>query len=167
MGMMQAFDKLLKKMTDWVFKFLHMEISEEKEKSLIQFVKFGLVGLSNTLVSYLLNILILLILSPFQFGKDYIVANIVSFILSIFWSFYWNNKYVFALKDNEKRNIGLALLKSFLSYGFTGFILNNFLSWVWIEVLGISKYIAPMLNLVLSIPINFFMNKKWAFKSIK
>ena len=47
----------------------------------------------------------------------------------------------------------------------TGIILANVLSFVWINILGISKYIAPLINLIVSVPVNFFMNKLWAYKS--
>ena len=56
-----------------------------------------------------------------------------------------------------------ALFKTYVSYGFTGLILNNILSVLWVSVLHISKMLAPIINLVISIPINFFMNKLWAF----
>lgn len=140
-------------------------LGDKKFGSLIQFVKFGLVGLSNTVVSYVLNIGILLLLRDAMWKEDYIFANVISFTLSIFWSFYWNNRFVFKQEEGQKRNVWKALGKSFLAYGFTGYILNNILSFIWIECLAISKYIAPLLNLVLSIPINFLMNKLWAFKS--
>ena len=67
----------------------------------------------------------------------------------------------------EKRSPWKALLKTYISYGFTGIILSNILSYVWIRVFGISKYLAPLINLVVSIPVNFLMNKLWAFKGEK
>ena len=66
-------------------------------------------------------------------------------------------------EDGEERNIWAALFKTYVSYGFTGLILNNILSVLWVSVLHISKMLAPIINLVISIPINFFMNKLWAF----
>ena len=58
-------------------------------------------------------------------------------------------------------------MKTYVSYGFTGIVLNNILSYLWIEKLGISKYIAPLFNLVLSVPLNFIINKFWAFRTKK
>lgn len=133
-------------------------------ENLEQFIKFGIVGVSNTVISYVINIGILLAMRPLNLGWDYLVGNIVSFLLSVLWSFYWNNKYVFVIEDGEKRSIWKALLKTYISYGFTGIILNNVLSWVWIDIFNISKYIAPIINLLASVPINFIMNKLWAFK---
>ena len=56
----------------------------------MQFVKFGMVGLSNTLLSYILNVMVLLILMPFSVSWDFFAGNIVGFVLSVLWSFYWN-----------------------------------------------------------------------------
>ncbi|MCR5773701.1 MAG: GtrA family protein [Lachnospiraceae bacterium] len=147
-----------------VLKIFHIRLSEGKETALIQFVKFGIVGVSNTLLSYAINVVILLALSPLKLSWDYFAANVVAFILSVAWSFFWNNKYVFVKKDGEKRNIWAALLKTYISYALTGLVLANVLSYIWIDVVGISKFIAPLLNLIISVPVNFLMNKLWAFK---
>ena len=119
--------------------------------------------MSNTIISYLLYVVTLLLVSKSGVKFDYIIANIVSWLLSVLWSFYWNNKFVFKKEECEKRNIWAALFKTYVSYGFTGLILNNILSVLWVSVLHISKMLAPIINLVISIPINFFMNKLWAF----
>lgn len=155
----------LKKIIITILRIIHIPASDSFVITIVQFVKFGIVGVSNTLLSYVLNVLVLLLLGPFQFSWDYFVGNIVSFLLSVLWSFYWNNKYVFKTERGEKRSIGKALLKTYISYGVTGIVLNNILSYIWIDLLSISKYIAPLINLVLSVPINFFMNKFWAFKN--
>lgn len=84
---------------------------------------------------------------------DYIIANVISWLLSVLWSFYWNNKFVFKKEDGEKRNIWAALFKTYVSYGFTGLILNNILLVLWISVLHMNKMIAPIINLIINIPI--------------
>lgn len=152
--------KVIKEICGW----LHINISDELMESLVQFVKFGIVGVSNTLISYVLNILVLICLKSFNVKWDYVAGNLVAFFLSVLWSFYWNNKYVFTLKAGEKRAIGKALLKTYISYSLTGILLTNILSYVWIDILNISKYIAPLINLIVSVPLNFIVNKFWAFK---
>lgn len=135
----------------------------EKHSTIIQFIKFGLVGISNTLIFYVLNVLMLFLMRKCMWKYDYMIANIISFTVSIFWSFYWNNKYVFQEKGSKKRNKWKSLRRSFLAYGFTGYILNNILSYIWIYICEISKYISPLLNLIISMPVNFCANKLWAF----
>ena len=135
----------------------------------MQFVKFGVVGVTNTVISYTLNVLVLFACAKLHIFEryDYILGNTIAFLLSVLWSFYWNSRYVFGLEEGEKRAPWKALLKTYISYGFTGIILSNILSYVWIRVFGISKYLAPLINLVVSIPVNFLMNKLWAFKGEK
>lgn len=147
-----------------IVQLSNKDIGEQTLESLTQFIMFGIVGASNTVISYLINIIILLLLRPFGFTWDYVAGNIVAFLISVLWSFYWNNRVVFTQKEGQQRNIWIALLKAYAAYGFTGIILNNILSWVWISVFHISKYIAPLINLVISVPLNFVINKLWTFK---
>lgn len=128
----------------------------------IQFIKFAIVGASNTLISYLINVGVLFALSDLDWEFDYIVANIVAFVLSVIWSFYWNNRFVFN-KNDQKSSLIRKLIKSYMAYGFTGIILNNVMSTMWIRLFGISKYIAPLLNLIVSVPVNFILQKLWVF----
>lgn len=137
-----------------------------KSESFVQFVKFCIVGLSNTAVAYFLNIAILIMLKDAEWRWDYIFANVSSFTISIFWSFFWNNKYVFKEKPDEQRNKWKALGKTFLSYGFTGYILSSILLFVLVDMFEISKYIAPLLTLIITVPVNFLLNKLWAFRSM-
>lgn len=147
------------------FKIIHVKLSEEKIEAFEQFVKFGLVGVSNTIVSYVINVLVLKFLEPYSVAWDYVAGNVVSFALSVLWSFYWNSRLVFTVEEGQSRNTGKALLKTYMSYGLTGIVINNILSYFWITWVGLSKYIAPIPNMVVSIPLNFIINKLWAFKT--
>lgn len=149
----------------FVCKKIHVSIDDSNVEMLVQFIKFGVVGVSNTLLSYVLNVLVLLMLSSLEITWDYVLGNLVSFFLSVLWSFYWNNKYVFTEQEGEQRTVWKALLKTYISYGVTGIVLNNILSYIWIEIFNVSKFIAPIINLVISVPINFLLNKFWAFNN--
>lgn len=133
------------------------------KKSFFQFIKFCIVGLSNTMLSYGLYVGVLFLYKFFKidFCYDYLIATIVSFVLSVFWSFIWNRIFVF----KQKNGFWIPLLKTYVSYSFTGLMLSSFLNWFWIDVVGLSKFIAPIINLILTVPLNFILNKFWAFKS--
>lgn len=144
----------------------HMKVEETTAKNILQFLKFGIVGLSNTIISYVIYLISLVLFEKYELFKsvDYLVAQFVAFVLSVLWSFYWNNKYVFTKDVSEERNIIYALIKTYISYAFTGLFLNSILSLLWVEILQIDKLFAPIINLLVSVPVNFFMNKLWAFK---
>ncbi len=156
-----AFESILKFV---VFRVLHIKMQEDTWDKFIQFVKFAMVGFSNVIVSYGVY---LIFFALFQIAgilpnADYLIAQLIGYVLSIFWSFYWNRKYVFAnTQDNAPWY--QALIKSFIAYSFTGVFLNSVLSFVWVEMVGIPKVIAPVINLVINVPVNFVMNKFWAF----
>ena len=148
------------------FSFVGKELRDEGFASLMQFVKFGIVGVSNTVISYVLYAISLL---GFQkaglfANVDYLLAQIIAFVLSVLWSFYWNNKMVFVPKEGEKRSVIGALIKTYISYSFTGLFLNSILLILWVQIFHISEFIAPIINLLISVPLNFMINKFWAFK---
>lgn len=127
----------------------------------IQFIKFGIVGASNTVISYGIYTLLTYI------GVPYVISNIIGFVVSVLNSFFWNNRYVFKKSDGEKRNPWWTLVKTFLAYAGTGLILANVLLVFFVEKYGISKYIAPIITLIVTIPLNFIINKFWSFRTKK
>lgn len=92
---------IIKVIMDWcrrVFtKITKVEIKDDVWNGFVQFVKFGLVGLSNTVISYATYY----VLVPFHVNKY--VASVIGFILSVANAFYWNNSYVFKKEDQEQR----------------------------------------------------------------
>lgn len=150
-------------------KILRRELTPEFESSLLQFIKFGIVGLSNTVISYVIYAITLLLFQQTGvFGSNsYLVSQVLAFVISVAWSFYWNNKYVFTQSEGETRSLWRALLKTYVSYSFTGLFLNTLLLILWVQILGVSEFIAPIINLLVSVPLNFIINKFWAFKSNK
>jgi len=151
----------------FLFKLVGKEYTDSVHESLMQFVKFGIVGVSNTVISYLLYTFSLLGLRGLGIlaGVDYIVAQVIAFVLSVLWSFYWNNKMVFVMEEGQSRNLWKALAKTYVSYSFTGLFLNSILIVLWVQVFHISEFIAPIINLLISVPVNFLINKFWAFKT--
>jgi putative flippase GtrA len=130
----------------------------EPRATLAQFVKFGAVGFLNTAVSYLVYYALV------YAGLHYIAASAISFIVSVLNSFFLNNKYVFKQRGNEKRDVRGVLVKTYASYTLTGLVLQNILLFIFVDVLHMSKFVAPPLCLTVTVPLNFVLNKKWAFE---
>ena len=159
--------KVIETILQFFCRIFHIKLSSTQQASLMQFIKFGIVGLSNTLISYVIYAVSLLLFQRFTiFGaKAYLVSQVLAFVISVAWSFYWNNKYVFKQNEGETRSIWRALLKTYISYSFTGLFLNTLLLILWVQLLHISEFIAPIINLLVSVPLNFIINKFWAFRS--
>jgi len=123
-----------------------------------QMFKFSLVGLSNTAI----YLLIYQAIVTFRPGA-YISANIIAWIISTGWSYLLNRRFVF--KDSEMPFI-TGLLRCYITY-LASLVLSTLLLMLWIEIVGIPERIAPFINVVLLMPINFFMNKFFTFRSFK
>lgn len=124
--------------------------------ALIQFIKFGIIGVSNTLISTAVYYLFIWINTALYFA-----GNVVGWIVSVFNSFYWNNRFVF--KDSEF-SWWKKLFRTYLAYGGS-FVVGSLLLVLQVRVLGISEWLAPWINMVITIPLNFLLNKFWAFKA--
>lgn len=135
-------------------------------KSLLQFIKFGIVGVSNTIIGYLIYAGSLYLMRLFNIWPtiDIYIAQFLMFMLSVAWSFFWNNKFVFKKSHDSKRSIAVALLKTYLSYAFTSLLLSELLLLLWVKCFGINDYIAPVLSLIITVPLNFIIQKFWVFK---
>lgn len=133
---------------------------EELYALLRQFIKFGLVGVSNTVVSMVVYYIVLFI-DP----KLYMLGSILGTIVSIANAFYWNDKFVFVGNRQDWRSKLKRLGKTYISYGGTS-ILSNVLLWVEVTFFGVSRAVAPIVNLLVTIPLNFIINKLWTFHSV-
>lgn len=165
---------------------------KEKVKSLLQFIKFCIVGLSNTLICEGIYVVLLF------FGIHYLAANIIGNLISILNAYYWSNKYVFKAEAGEQRVWWKVLLKTYATYGFS-MVLSAVLLVFWLEIVKLEQYMGPVLsllgnwgilgalskvgivleakllseilaaaiNLIITIPLNYVINKYWAFRKEK
>lgn len=156
-----------------------------------QFIKFGLVGVSNTVVSYVTySLTYYWILGASTMTDDIKVqiANVVGFVISVLNAYIWQSKFVFKEQEGgEHRVWWKVLIKTYISYAFSGLFLTAVLLALWLKVVHIEQYLggvaqwltgfglqlsatdvavslAPFLNMVVTIPINFCINKFWAYR---
>lgn len=128
---------------------------------ILQFFKFSIVGVFNTLISFVVYLLSLFC------GAHYLLANALGFSISVLNAYYWSNKFVFKKGEGEMRNALLTLVKTYIAYAFTGLLLASILLYLYVDRFQISKYIAQLLVLVVTVPLNFIFNKYWSFKTMK
>lgn len=139
-----------------------MKIKKEEIKTCInQFIKFGIIGFVNTIINYAITN-----------GGYYLlnlheqVANLIAFMITVFISYMLNGKFVFN-ENKEKRNFWKSLVRVYVAYSTTGLFLTAILLYVEEQLLGIPHYIATLMNLVVTVPTNFLLNKFWAYKKEK
>lgn len=133
-------------------------MSDSRLKVFLQFVKFGLVGCSNTLLSYIIYAICV------KFCMHYLFANVLGFFFGVINAYYWSNRYVFKTAKGRNRNHITALCKTFLSYGVTGVLLQSIMLYLLVENVGFDSLIAQLICLAITVPLNFLLNKFWSFK---
>ena len=129
-----------------------------QRKALIQFVKFGIVGVSNTLIFLAIYYIFLYINE-----RLYLAGNIVGWVVSVVNAFFWNNNFVFSSENSSRKSTMVKLGKTYLSYGAT-FLISTTLIYVEVDVLNWPAALCPVLNLLITIPANFLLNKLWTFR---
>lgn len=167
------------------FQALWVKLENSRLAPLLQFVKFGLVGVSNTLISYAIEMLCYYVLfRAASFGGivralsgagiaatgeqvKVVLTTLLAFIVSVTNSFILNSRFVF--KADEKQTpgqIAQAYGKTVLCYALTGILLAPVLR-LWLGGMGVPYWAASLLSLIVTIPLNFLMNKFWAFAGRK
>lgn len=120
----------------------------------VQFIKFSIVGASNTFIS--LGVYYLLI----YLKLNYILANAIGFLLGVINSYFWNSRFVFRASNPDTKVVFLKTLVS----SAVAFAIGTFTLYIMVDKIGISQTLAPIINLFITTPINFLLNKFWAYK---
>ena len=166
---------------------------EEKQEqkgfkaTVVQFIKFGLVGVSNTAISYGIDQLFYYVVFRNTAMDEKLKITVVSalaFFVSVTNSYFWNNRFVF--KSENRKRFGqhlYAYFKTVLCYALTGLVLAPAIK-VWLSGVSLPSalvsrlpsflvaegdklpyWVLSIVPLIISIPLNFVLNKFWAFRS--
>ncbi len=156
------------------------------KETLVQFIKFGLVGVSNTAISYGIDQLFYYVVFRNSTMDEKLKITLVSalaFFVSVTNSYFWNNRFVF--KSENKKSIGqhlYAYFKTVICYALTGLVLSPAIkvalsdvampmrvvsrlpSFLFADGNRLPYWVLSIVPLIISIPLNFVMNKFWAFR---
>ena len=92
--------------------------------------------------------------------KQYLLGQTLGYIAAIFNSFFWNNKYVFSdHKGNKKAAFGQMCACNVIVY-----VLQMGVLYLLVDIMIVSEWIAPVLTIVIALPVNFLLNKFIAFR---
>ena len=119
-------------------------------------LKFGLVGIVNTLISIGCYILFV------KFGMHYILANIVSYMIGLVNSYYWNKKWVFNNTENH-----LSVFVKFVIVNLVVLSINTGCLFLLVHKWGFNQYGSQLAATALGMGINFLLNNKWTFETAK
>ena len=121
---------------------------------LSRFIKFGLVGVLNTIINWILFILL------DSIGVYYIISNIIAYGISTLNSYLWNSKWVFKYTGD---NVNQTTFK-FITLNIIGLVLNTIILFLLVDIIKLPKIIALIIATGIVMILNYFINKLWVFK---
>jgi putative flippase GtrA len=119
-----------------------------------QFVKFGIVGVSNTLLSLAVYAVLLK-----GFGVWYLAASAIGFAVGTVNGFLWNRRWTF------RGHVGDALtpVRWFVVQGF-GLLMNEGLVFVFVNDAGLDKLLGQGCATAIVVVFTFIANRAWTFR---
>jgi len=136
-----------------------------KNEGVIQFVKFGLVGVSNTGVDW---IVYFILTKTFLHNGTY--AKAVSFLVAMLNSYLWNTIWTFkkeyknAVGNGETKAKSGGIFIKFTTVSLIGWGINVLTYNYTINTLSQREIIALIAASGAATLLNFFMNKFWTYK---
>jgi putative flippase GtrA len=122
---------------------------------LIQFIKFGIVGISNTLLTFAVYTLLLK-----GFGVWYLAASAIGFAVGTINSFLLNRRWTF------RGHVGDALTPvRWTIVQCSGLGINLGLLYVLVHNAGIDKLVAQAFATAVVTVTTFFANRAWTFRT--
>src|ERR1700729_1080048 len=121
---------------------------------IVQFVKFGVVGVSNTLLFFAIYTLLLKV-----FGVWYLAASAIGFSIGAVNGFLLNRRWTFA------GHVGDSLTP--VRWGVVqgcGLALNEGLLFLFVDGAGIEKLLGQALATIVVTVVTFLVNRAWTFR---
>ncbi|MDO4925497.1 MAG: GtrA family protein [Turicibacter sp.] len=123
-------------------------------EDLYRFIKFGIVGVLNTAINWIIFIILNMV------GIYYIFSNIIAYSLSTLNSYLWNSKWVFKYNGNDIKETTVK----FIVLNVIGLILNTSILYILVDIVGLYKIVALIITTTIVMILNYFINKLWVFK---
>lgn len=153
-GLFSFFFRICRAIIESLYSLAKKELTEEEWVVWQQFIKFALVGCSNTVIVLIVYYAVVLILGE----KFYILGQSLGYVAGIANSYFLNSRFVFHAKAVNNQ----SFIKMCICYGMTYF-LQIALLYLQVDVLHLSKFVAPIVAILITTPVNFFLNKIFAF----
>ena len=120
-----------------------------------QFLKFAIVGVSNTLISLVVYTVLFKI-----FGINYLVASAIGFVIGAINGFLLNRAWTFQGHEGDAFTpVRWAIVQT------CGLALDELLLYLGVHELGIDKIIAQALAIVIVVVLTFLANRAWTFRT--
>jgi len=127
-------------------------------KKYSEIINYLIMGVFTTLVSILVYALCTRV-----FHINYMISNIISWILSVSFAYITNKKFVFRSKCDSYKNLIIEIYQ-FFKYRLFSLVIDILLMYVFVEVFYFDDMIAKIIVQVIVIILNYIFSKLFVFK---
>ena len=120
----------------------------------MKIVKFGMVGIWNTALSYLTFCILI------YFDIFYLVASLLSFLTGTLFSYLMNSKYTFSATVNSRS------FAKYLAILLVSLVISLLLLYVFKNVVGVNVLVAQVLVVLVRFPVVYLLLKRTVFNRI-
>lgn len=130
-----------------------------KNKTLKQFIKFGIIGATSTVIDFgILNLLVI-----YGHFNVYLAATI-SFLVAVTNGFVWNSRFTFKVKRGEDFEQGTSIRYiSYVLVNVVGLGLNLGIMYIFIDYFHIWYNYAKLIAVFIVMFWNYGASRKWVF----
>lgn len=127
-------------------------------KKYSEVINYLIVGGFTTLVSIIVYALFTKV-----FHVNYMISNVISWIISVTFAFVTNKIFVFNSKCDSKTDV-LIQIYQFFKYRLFSLIIDILLMYVFVELISINDMISKVIVQVIVIVLNYFFSKLFVFR---
>ena len=132
-------------------KLLHIKVSEKTENLFVQIFKFVIVGGIATII----DLIVYYVLYNYA-HLDPLIANILSFSVSVIYNYIASVKWVFDVKKDKNK---VRMLVEFLIFSIIGLVITEILLWLGINKLGMNAMLVKIIATAIVMVFNFITRK--------
>ena len=134
-----------------ILKIFHINVSEKTENLFVQIFKFVIVGGIATIIDWVIYYLLynFMHINP-------LIANILSFSVSVIYNYIASVKWVFDVNKNKGK---IRMLVEFLIFSIIGLVLTELLLWIGIDKLNMNAMLVKIAATAIVMVFNFITRK--------
>ena len=127
----------------------------KKYKEIINYLIFGGLTTLISIITYALFAKIFLI--------NYLISNVLSWIIAVMFAFITNKLYVFESKSKDKK-IVFKEITNFFFFRIVSLIIEMIIMYVFVDLLSIDDLITKIIAQIIVILSNYIFSKVFVFK---
>ena len=134
-----------------MLKIFHIKVSAKTENLFVQIFKFVIVGGTATIIDWIIYYLLynFLHIPP-------LIANILSFSVSVIYNYIASVKWVFNVNQEKSKK---RMFIEFMIFSILGLLLSELLLWILIDLLSINAMISKIVATAIVMVFNFITRK--------